>query len=98
MATLRELLGTGDKRAALIDDSLRVLEAEVDDKSGLSGIAIKTAFKVVKGISPGFLRQELARPALSGSAGQERLAARAPAGQSGPRRRRAALDHRRASA
>ena len=57
MATLRELLGTGDKRPALIDDSLRVLEAEVDDKSGLSGIAIKTAFKVVKGISPGFLRQ-----------------------------------------
>jgi hypothetical protein len=57
MATLRELLGTGDKRPALIDDSLRVLEAEVDDKSGLSGIAIKTAFKLVKGISPGFLRQ-----------------------------------------
>lgn len=57
MATLRELLGTGDKRNALIDDSLRVLEAEVDDKSGFSGIAIKTAFKLVKGISPGFLRQ-----------------------------------------
>ena len=57
MATLRELLGTGDKRGAVIDDALRVLEAEVDDKSGLSGIAIKTAFKVVKGVSPGFLRQ-----------------------------------------
>jgi hypothetical protein len=57
MATLQELLGTGAKRGPLVDDSLRVLEAEVDDKSGLSGIAIKTAFKVVKGISPGFLRQ-----------------------------------------
>jgi hypothetical protein len=57
MATLGELLGSGDKRNALIDDALRVLDAEVNDKSGLSGIAIKTAYKVVKGVSPGFLRQ-----------------------------------------
>lgn len=57
MATLRELLGQGDRRNAVIDDSLRVLDAEVDDKSGFSGIAIKTAFKLVKGVSPGFLRQ-----------------------------------------
>ena len=57
MATLGELLGSGDKRARVIDDSLGVLEAEVNDKGGLSGIAIKTAYKVVKGISPAFLRQ-----------------------------------------
>jgi hypothetical protein len=56
MATLRELLGGPDKRPRLIDDSLRVLDAEVDDKSGLGGFAVKTAYKVVKGISPGFLR------------------------------------------
>lgn len=56
MASLRELLGGPDKRGRLIDDSLRVLDAEVADKSGLSGIAIKTAYKVVKGVSPGFLR------------------------------------------
>lgn len=56
MATLLELLGTPPKRAAVIDDALRVLDAEVDDKSGLSGIAIKTAFKLVRGISPDFLR------------------------------------------
>jgi hypothetical protein len=40
----------------LIDDALRVLDMEVDDKSGLTGIAVKTAYKVVKGVSPGFLR------------------------------------------
>src|SRR5574339_397105 len=57
MASLREMLGSGDKRARLIDDSLSVAEAEVNDKTGLSGIAIKTAYKVVKGVSPGFLRQ-----------------------------------------
>jgi len=57
MATLRELLAEGSKRTALIEDSLRVLDQEVDDKGGLSGIAVKTAYKLVKGVSPGFLRQ-----------------------------------------
>jgi hypothetical protein len=46
MATLRELLGGPEKRNAVVDDSLRVLDAEVDDKSGLGGLAIKTAYKV----------------------------------------------------
>ena len=56
MATLRELLGGPNKRPRLIDDALRVLDQEVDDKSGLGGLAVKAAFKVVKGVSPGFLR------------------------------------------
>jgi uncharacterized protein DUF6918 len=55
MSTLLELLGGPAKREAVISDSLRVLDAEVDDKGGFSGIAIKTAYKVVKGISPDFL-------------------------------------------
>lgn len=57
MATLHELLGSGEKRGKLITDALVVLDAEVDDKGGLSGIAIKTAYKIVKGVSPSFLPQ-----------------------------------------
>ena len=57
MASLTELLGSGDKRDRLVDDALNVLDAEVEDKGGLSGLAIKTAYKVVKGVSPTFLRQ-----------------------------------------
>lgn len=57
MPSLHELLGTGDKRERVIEDALRVLDAEVDDKSGFSGIAIKTTYKLVKGISPGFLKE-----------------------------------------
>jgi hypothetical protein len=56
MATLKDIVATGDKRRAVIDDACRVLDAEVESKSGLSGIAVKTAYKVVKGISPGFIR------------------------------------------
>lgn len=56
MATLKELLG-GDKRSAVIDDALRVLDQEVNDKRGLTGMGIKTAFKVVKGLGADFLRK-----------------------------------------
>jgi hypothetical protein len=57
MTTLRDLLGTKEKRPALVADALRVLDAEVADKGGLGGIAIKGAYTLVKGVSPDFLRQ-----------------------------------------
>lgn len=57
MATLTEQLGSGDKRKAVVDDALQVLDQEVADKSGLTGIAIKGAYKLVQNVRPGFLRQ-----------------------------------------
>ncbi len=56
MSSLREQLGTGDKRNAVIADACQVLDAEVADKGGLSGIAIKGAYKIVQGIRPGFVK------------------------------------------
>jgi len=41
----------------VVDDALEVLELEVKDKSGLSGLAVKGAYALVKGIRPNFLRQ-----------------------------------------
>lgn len=57
MTSLKEALGTGTKRDAVVDDACQVLEQEVADKSGISGMAIKGAFKVVKGVKPGFIRE-----------------------------------------
>ena len=57
MANLKELLGTDPKRAEVINDACQVLDAEVADKGGLSGIAIKGAYGVVKGVKPGFVRE-----------------------------------------
>lgn len=54
--SLKEQVIEGNKRTAVIDDALQVLDAEVADKSGLSGMAVKGAFAVVKGIQPGFIR------------------------------------------
>lgn len=43
------------KRPALVADACRVLDAEVADKAGLSGMGIRGAYKVVKGVKPGFI-------------------------------------------
>ncbi|HEX9620658.1 MAG TPA: hypothetical protein VF989_11005 [Polyangiaceae bacterium] len=57
MRTLREQLAGSDKRGAVVDDCCRVLDQEVSDKSGLAGLAVKAAYKVVQGVAPGFVRQ-----------------------------------------
>jgi hypothetical protein len=49
--SLYEFVQDPDKRRAVVDDSQRILEAEVRTK----GFIVKTAFKVVKGIKPGFI-------------------------------------------
>jgi hypothetical protein len=51
------MLGNDPKRQQVIDDACRVLDEEVADKSGLSGLAIKGAFNLVKGVKPGFIRE-----------------------------------------
>ena len=57
MPSLKEKVSTPEMRDAVVTDACEVLEKEVADKSGLSGVAIKAAFKVVKGVKPGFVRQ-----------------------------------------
>lgn len=57
MPTLKEQLGSGDKRTKIVDDACRVLDQEVADKSGLGGLAVKAAFKVVQSVKPGFVHE-----------------------------------------
>ncbi|RLB47627.1 MAG: hypothetical protein DRJ42_25020 [Deltaproteobacteria bacterium] len=56
MPSLEEALASDDKKQIVIEDCLVLLDQEVADKKGLSGIAIKTGFKAVKSIKPGFIR------------------------------------------
>ena len=55
MATLIEQFASADRKAALVEDAVKVLDQEVADKSGLTGIAIKGAYKLVQGIRPVFI-------------------------------------------
>src|SRR6266568_2797746 len=57
MSNLTEALTGETKKAAVVDDCLELIDAEVADKGGLSGLAIKAGYGVVKGIKPGFIKQ-----------------------------------------
>ena len=53
MATLLEKLPLPDKREQIVDDCCRLLDGEVRKKGGMSGLAVKAGYKVLKSIKPG---------------------------------------------
>ncbi len=55
MPTLTELLTDETKSAAVVKDCCDLIDSEVKDKGGLSGLAIKAGYGAVKGIKPGFV-------------------------------------------
>ncbi|HEY2513635.1 MAG TPA: hypothetical protein VGI39_22355 [Polyangiaceae bacterium] len=55
MANLPELL-TNEKKEQVVDDCCSLIDAEVKDKGGISGLAIKAGYSAVKGVKPGFVR------------------------------------------
>jgi hypothetical protein len=57
MPSLTDALTEPDKKKVIIDDCVDLLDAEVKDKGGLSGLAIKAGYSAVKGVRPGFIRQ-----------------------------------------
>jgi hypothetical protein len=56
MASLTETLTSETRKAAVVDDCCALIDAEVADKGGISGLAIKAGYSAVKGIKPGFIR------------------------------------------
>ena len=57
MGTLRDIVSDGEKRQQVIAEAIQVVDAEVADKGGLSGMAIKTAYAMVKGLAPGMMNK-----------------------------------------
>lgn len=51
----RRLLGDPLKRPKLLSDCARMIDEEVASKGGLTGLAIKAAYKVVCAIKPGLI-------------------------------------------
>ncbi|MEH2232490.1 MAG: hypothetical protein V7K71_23150 [Nostoc sp.] len=43
------------KKAMVIDDCCNMIEGQLASKSGMSGIALKTAFAALKGVKPGYI-------------------------------------------
>lgn len=57
MSTLTEALADSTKREKVIDDCVNLVDDEVGRKKGISGAVIKTGYKAVKNIKPGFIRK-----------------------------------------
>jgi hypothetical protein len=57
MPDLTETLTSEAKKNAVVDDCLALIDAEVADRGGLTGLAIKAGYKTVQGIKPGFVKQ-----------------------------------------
>ena len=56
MANLTEVLNSESKKEAVVEDCMALIDAEVADKGGLSGYAIKAGYGTVKGVKPGFVK------------------------------------------
>jgi hypothetical protein len=59
MSTLSEVMLVPGNRPKVIAECVRLIEEEVDSKGGLSGLAIKGAFMVVKAVKPGFIAESV---------------------------------------
>jgi hypothetical protein len=47
------------RRRRIVEDGERLIEQEVADKSGLTGLAVRAGYKVVKGVRPGMIPMAL---------------------------------------
>lgn len=54
MATLQEMLLTPDVQPQVVADLQALVQSEVDGKGGISGTAVKGAYKVVTAFAPGY--------------------------------------------
>jgi hypothetical protein len=56
MPTLPEVLTSETSKGRVIEDCCALIDAEVKDKGGISGLAIKAGYGAIKGVKPGFVR------------------------------------------
>lgn len=58
-ATLEEILLTPDTQPKVVADCFTLIEQELGDKSGVSGAAVKLAYKTANSFAPGYLRDRM---------------------------------------
>jgi uncharacterized protein DUF6918 len=57
MPTLTEILLVPGNRPKVITDCVQLINEEVDSKGGLTGLAVKGAYALVKAVKPGFVTE-----------------------------------------
>ena len=54
--SLRDVLLNDAHKGQVVDDCVQLIDEEVKDKGGISGMAIKAGYKTVQGLKPGFVK------------------------------------------
>jgi len=57
MPTLTEILLVPGTRPKVVTDCVQLINEEVDSKGGLTGLAVKGAYALVKAVKPGFVTE-----------------------------------------
>ena len=57
MSTLAEILLVPGLRPKVVADCVQLINEEVDSKGGLTGLAVKGAYAIVKAVKPGFVSE-----------------------------------------
>ncbi len=55
--SLGDVINDPTKKPAVVADCCTLIDQEVADKGGLSGLAVKAGYAAVKGIKPGFVKE-----------------------------------------
>ncbi|OGQ82938.1 MAG: hypothetical protein A2289_16580 [Deltaproteobacteria bacterium RIFOXYA12_FULL_58_15] len=55
MATLKDIILAEGRRPLVVSDCVRLIDDEVSAKSGLTGLAVKGGYAIVKKIKPGII-------------------------------------------
>jgi len=58
-ATLQDILLAPDTQPHVVDDCQKLIEQEVSAMSGVSGTAVKVAYKTAHSLAPGYLRSKV---------------------------------------
>src|SRR5271167_4346114 len=56
MPTLPDVLTSEAHKGRVVEDCCALIDAEVKDKGGISGLAIKAGYGAIKGVKPGFVK------------------------------------------
>lgn len=59
--TLSDMINDPSVKARIVEDCTRLMDDQVASKRGVSGMAIKTAYRVVKGVGPDYVSGALGR-------------------------------------
>ena len=59
MGSLIEVIKDATRRRQVVDDAATLIDSEVHDKGGLSGMAIKAAYASVKALKPGMIQMSM---------------------------------------